>query len=398
MPRTDRAQFWLDKITGSDNFYICWYDAASRRTKRQSTGTADAARAQIKLAEHVLANAAPTKQPKSEAQIAVLLHHWNLEHGSKVASKETNAGAVSCLLEEFGVATLDKLTPERQETMVGNLRARGWKDSTVNRTVTVLRAAVRHAWKKGRIESMPFIAGVVENEPKAKYLFSFAEMAEFLERCYSLDHLFRFTMLAMNTLARSGAILDLTPLQISEEHGFIDLNPAGRKQNKKYRPLVPITRTLAAWLPHWPGSPVVNWNGRAIADIGKSFTQVGRDMKLPQDVTPYCIRHTMATWLAKSGAPKEERDRYMGHKARDGSQIGERYVHFEPIWLAKARDAIDDYFAKLPVHFNLWPVPPPKLEVVVGAGIEPAAFPMSRGHSTAELTDRAQVTRKGTSK
>jgi hypothetical protein len=40
-----------------------------------------------------------------------------------------------------------------------------------------------------------------------------------------------------------------------------------------------------------------------------------------------------------------------------------------------------------------------ELKVVVGAGIEPAALPMSRGYSTAELTDhRARITRKNTFK
>lgn len=410
MSRSGRTpgEFWLDQpVDGSDVFYICWYDAAAKRTGRKTTGTSNPASAQIKLAEHVLAHAKPEKAARAEAQIAVFLHQWNVEHGAKLPSAKPNAVAVAALLEELGDETVSALTPERQENLVMSLRARGWAESNINRSgLTILRASLRYAWKKQRLESVPFIPSVEDNEPPPRHIFTAAEFAEFLDRAYQTEHLFRFCMLMANTLSRPCAIFDLKPFQVFDQHGYIDLNPAGRKQTKKYRPRVPITETLRQWLPQWPGSPIVSWGGEAVGDVGKSFAAVAVAMGLvgpdPADpektvplVTPYAIRHTMATMLAKAGVPREERERFMGHKAPDASRSGEAYVHFEPTWLRAAKDAIDDYFAALPLRFNLRP---PRLKVVVGAGIEPAAFPMSRGHSTAELTDRAQMTRNTTFK
>ena len=54
-------------------------------------------------------------------------------------------------------------------------------------------------------------------------------------------------MISLNTLARPDAVLDLSPAQVDFKRRLIKLNPDGRKQTKKYRPVVPISETL---LPH----------------------------------------------------------------------------------------------------------------------------------------------------
>lgn len=61
-------------------------------------------------------------------------------------------------------------------------------------------------------------------------------------------HMMMFLLIASNTLARPAAILDLRPAQFDNVHCLLDLNPPDRAQNKKYRPIVPVTPTLLPWL------------------------------------------------------------------------------------------------------------------------------------------------------
>ena len=61
-------------------------------------------------------------------------------------------------------------------------------------------------------------------------------------------HIVMYLMIAANTLARPGTVLDLRGGQFDEPHRRVDLNPPGRRQNKKFRLILAITPTLFPWL------------------------------------------------------------------------------------------------------------------------------------------------------
>ena len=61
-------------------------------------------------------------------------------------------------------------------------------------------------------------------------------------------HILTYLVIACNTLARPSAILELRGAQFDEAHRRIDLNPPGRRQNKKFRPILAVTPTLLPWL------------------------------------------------------------------------------------------------------------------------------------------------------
>ncbi|MCB2108331.1 MAG: tyrosine-type recombinase/integrase [Rhodobacteraceae bacterium] len=347
MPRIRRAGCWLEKISNSENWYICWYDPATQRTRRRSTQTESKEHAEAALAQHVLENSRPRDADPEYVQIAALLDHWLSERGSKIPSAEANSYGVIVLLEHFGTERVSALTPLRQDKFVDWMRDRDYADSTTNRHLTILRAALRHAWKNGRLKGQPYIKSIKENEPKPKHIFTPDQFAEFLDRAKQIEHIFRFCMISANTLARPDAVRALTPFQVKFDERRIELNPPGRRQTKKYRPIVPITDTLLPWLRSWDGSPYVNYNGAAVFDIGKSFARIGADMGLT--VTPYCIRHTMATQLNREGVSESQIARFLGHKPRDTTKATEFYIHHRPEYLAEAVAAIDAYFGKLPL-------------------------------------------------
>lgn len=111
------------------------------------------------------------------------------------------------------------------------------------------RAALNRARKWQEVSEVPHIFGAVTaeakraREPKGRPV-SPEEFARLLDAA-RLWQMLIFLLIAANTLARPAAILDLGPAQFDATHGLLDLNPPGRTQNKKFRPIIPVTPTLA---------------------------------------------------------------------------------------------------------------------------------------------------------
>jgi integrase len=193
-------------------------------------------------------------------------------------------------------------------------------------------------------------------------------------------HQFIYLMLAFGLAARPAAILDLTTFQVDCDARLIRLNPAGRAQNKKRRPTLPICDALLPWLRHLPPGPVVNYRGRKLADSRMMFKHLtGRAARrMRQDaatmardhrragrrnaawaeiydgrrragdmleITAYTIRHTVAVEMRKRGVPVWEVAGFLGHSS--GYKTTERYAKFGPDHLGGAVGALDDYFAVL---------------------------------------------------
>jgi integrase len=89
---------------------------------------------------------------------------------------------------------------------------------------------------------VPFIIDVTRDkerrhvQPKGRPL-KLDELAALLDAPMP-EHLFLFCLLALSTLSRPAALLELTPEQYDQEDGIVDLNPPGREQTKKHRPMV----------------------------------------------------------------------------------------------------------------------------------------------------------------
>ena len=67
--------------------------------------------------------------------------------------------------------------------------------------------------------------------------------------------------------------LDLGPSQVDLRRRLVALNPKGRKQTKKYRPVVPISETLQPWVSTSASSHFVMFSGCSVGDIKKSFAR-----------------------------------------------------------------------------------------------------------------------------
>ncbi|MCH8057883.1 MAG: tyrosine-type recombinase/integrase, partial [Proteobacteria bacterium] len=231
--------------------------------------------------------------------------------------------------------------------------------------------------------------------------------------------------LAFGTAARPGAILDLTSFQIDPHERTIKLNPPGRAQTKKRRPTIAMCETLVPFLRSLPPGPVIRYNGRRLKSIRPAFgrlkvrarrrlrddaarearrlRRIGErgaagsmieDAKARGDalleLTPYTIRHTVASELRRRGVAPWELAGLLGHSS--GYKTTERYAKFSSDHLGGAAQAVDNYFMDLEIELgfdlsdhDFWPqvtrqrvtcVSPWTLKVVELGGLEPPTSTM----------------------
>jgi hypothetical protein len=249
------------------------------------------------------------------------------------------------------------------------------------------RAAIRRAHKRGELLAAPFIADVETAEdrrvkdPKGRPI-TVEELAALFDAARH-DHLFMFLLLACCTLARPDAILDLTVFQRDRESGTLNLNPAGRRQTKKYRPLILEAKTLTPWLDQVTTEHFVAWNGRRLKSIKTAWCRLRAHAELDERVTPYSIRHTVARELRRRRVPLEQRQHFLGHLPRGSARTTAIYAPDEPEYLTDAVEAIDgfmmdvDRVAARSIVLRASCVLVPKLKVVGAGGIEPPTPTMS---------------------
>jgi integrase len=397
MPEQFRIGKWfLGKRPNSPQWCVCWFDPETRQTRRASLGTSDLQEAKFRLAEHVARHEElRSAQPATVLLEAILIRYWE-EHARAIPSAEQARFALAKWSDYFAGASVSELTPQRQEAFIASLQANGYKPSYISRILSVGRAALMRAWKRQELVSAPFIIDIkrdLEEEAERFRDLSMEEVARILGAAVQIPHLLRFCMISLNTLARPDAVLALGPAQVDMKHRLIQLNPKGRKQTKKFRPVVPISNTLLPWLSCCEGARYVLYRGKPVASIKKSFSIAVAKAGLT-DVSPYCLRHTMGAELRTRNVPEWEVMGIMGHKSK-AARTTERYARFRPDYLGQAVGAIDAYFGDLKRdHEILLPASlfnqrassvlapklgfPQSLEKVVGAtGIEPVTPAMS---------------------
>ena len=195
-----------------------------------------------------------------------------------------------------------------------------------------------------------------------------------------------FLWLAFGTLARPGAILDLTWFGVDLDRRLIDFKLPGKAQTKKHRPVTPICERLHGYLTTARDAAsaghVVSYAGRGVAEIKTAFRRARATAGLPPQVSPYCIRHTMAVWLREQAVPEWECAGILGHRL-PGYGTTEIYAKYRPDYLSAAAAAIDLFMAeagmapaRAPLRASC--VLPMPRKVVGSTGIEPATPTVSR--------------------
>ena len=337
------GDFWLSKRPGSGQWCRTWYEGTSRQTRRASLGTDDLEAAKLALYAWYTRHGKLKGIDPTDAPLELILARYYEQHAKQQVSADTARAALLHWSDYFAGALVSEVTIARQEGFIASLQAKGLADGTIKRILTVGKAALARAHRRGEIASAPYV--MLWHDGPARDRILDQEESRALWRAADVDHERMFLALAFNTLARPEAILDLRREFADLQGRTLDQNPPGRKQTKKRRPVVPITDTLLPWLQNAPGGPLVTWRGVPIRSFKSAWRGLRRRAGVGQEVVSKTIRYTMATELRRRGVPEAEIQGMLGHRAFKGPT--EVYARFRPDYLGHAARAIDDYMGAL---------------------------------------------------
>ncbi|MBK7011934.1 MAG: tyrosine-type recombinase/integrase [Xanthomonadales bacterium] len=322
-------EYALVKRKGSENWYLEWRDRGEKI--RRSTGARSVEQARVKAREIILEDATIRDEQPADMPLLAVLDRYMIQHGNQLAAKSANKRAVKLWREFWGdAAVVADLTVKRQKEFSAWLYGRGYSQGYVRRTLATGKAALNRAWENQEIVQAPFVPLPALSEAYPHFATSL-QLAALLNAIPPDSHLWTYCMIRLNTGCRGDAALDLQPFQIDRAASLIRLNPPGRKQTKKHRPVVPLTSTLRKVLDGVTGaSYFVNWHGRRIISIRKTWNKLRDDARLPQWFSPKILRHTLATELRKRGVPGWEVSGQLGHCSGESHRTTEIYAKFDP--------------------------------------------------------------------
>jgi integrase len=217
-------------------------------------------------------------------------------------------------------------------------KRRGMAAATIRYELGMLSVALRWAVDKEIIRKAPTIWRPEPPERKVRHL----SRSEF-ERWFSqvrAPHARLYVELGLATMARPTAILELTWDRVDFERGTVDLNPSGRRQTRKRRPVVPLNDdALDALREAYRGRQsqfVVERGAAQVKSVKKAFQAASQRSGI--HVTPYTLRHTGAVWAAEAGVSMAELAQFMGHD--DSATTEKHYARFSPGHLRRVATAV----------------------------------------------------------
>jgi integrase len=242
---------------------------------------------------------------------------------------------------------VDEITSHEQKRFRLSLGEGRLKPSTIDKIAATGRSALIHAVKHGILESAPHIFSIEtpqekEARPPLGRPLSIEEMAAFFD-VIKQPHLMVFTLILANTLTRPIAALELRRNQYDHLRNIVDLNPAGRVQTKKRRPVIPVTPTLKPWLemPISNSDTYVAYNGASISAFRGTWVNTVKRAGLDTGVTPYSFRHGMARLLRLRGIHLDDLGAFLGHRHQGARETTRIYAPDNPDQLRHVADAIE---------------------------------------------------------
>ncbi|KQN71466.1 hypothetical protein [Sphingomonas sp. Leaf62] len=385
-----RGKYWLDWDRRADGtsrspyLTIFWYDVGARRVRSASTRATDEGDAILALDRRYLSDASESPafcqacgQPIAKGEQYLLtdaIADYRLEWGDNRASAcaiEMRLNHTLDFLEsqdttggKFGIGTTcavacttsfanalrewSKAQPVVWRNGDGEItKSRPRSPAATETVIAQTAAALNHAANADPPRSdkrptyKPLPAKQVQRTRRSRIgVPDLARMVAYAAADPMRASLHAFLIGSICTIARPGAVVDICVApernQWMPGSETIDLNPVGRVQNKKVRPLLPVLPLLAHWLQaEWVSYdqlPVnervgrgylVNYYGRPIRNVARAWDTMLAELKLPtgREWQQYILRHSLATIVRKRGATAWDLQGYMGHLLPSQTEI-----------------------------------------------------------------------------
>jgi len=337
------GEFWLSQRKNRENWYITWYNQEKRRNDYASTGTGNLQTAKLIINKHFIDHGI-IEDTTGEIMLDELL----IRYYQKYALIETKRPDViryslKYWSDYFVNATLSKVDHKSIDKFILHLQKQGKANGTINRILCDGRSALNRAYKYGEIAAAPFIKSLPKGKP-FKFRPTAKQIAKFIDAC-DTERMFRYIIIRLCTACRGDAVFDLTLDQINFEDNLIDLNPQGREQTKKYRPIVPMSPTLKFWLKQWNDCEyLINYKDQRVKSNKKAFVATRERAELPELFIGKSIRHVVATELRRQRVDRWEVSGLLGHST---GTTTDDYAIYDPKYLSQAIEAIEVFMLKI---------------------------------------------------
>lgn len=347
--RSDHDHIELAQRPESPYWQFKHYDPAARKVRFRSTGTTDRREAERMLRDLIRAGGVAALRAPAVAErpakltVPAALEAYYEGHASHLPSAEQARIAKAHLITHFGPLPVEDIDMPTQQDYVDQRLAAGRAPKTVSRELSVLRASLYFARENGRLAVVPKIYDLPEITGKTRWLTE-EEFGRLLGAAKS-PHLALYLLVGVATAARPSAILDLRWDQVDFAGGIVHLNPWGRAQTNKTRPTVAMTAQLRAALlvayQYRVTEYVIEYAGYAVNSIRTAFEETAvRAGFAKGEVTPYTLRHTAATWMAKKGTDLWRIANLLGHTSV--RMIEKYYAHYHPTFQREAVAALEE--------------------------------------------------------
>ena len=314
------CDFKNDGTPRSKNLYIFWYDRSAGRLRSRSTGTASALEGKERLDRLYDEQVSDCKFCPTCGQSFAGYRSPLVAEAIGEYVKATNYKAAEPRLEHI----LDYLEAKSLEStraddvddyFINGFRmwaasipiispkglARPRTSGTIEGSVRQLRAAINFAFKARKLPHVADFEVKSANEVSRSPWFRAdeAQLVQMFRHALVLDHpdtatkkqlikwkrerkeLLNFLRLSVATWARPDAVFDFSTApqrdQWQSHVGYINLNPKGRAQTKKYRPLIPASRQMVALLDANEG-PFIK-----VKSVRTAFRQMVATLDFPVD-------------------------------------------------------------------------------------------------------------------
>jgi hypothetical protein len=368
---------------------IVWYDAAARRNRSRSTGTESVEQAEQELdalylkrergqavcgscgqplragARHLLTDTIADYLIAREGRSSISSIRPRLAHVTAFL-EDTERLATAC--EDVDEDWVDGFRDWAMEVPIvspkGEERERS--PGTVEASVRQLAAAINYAY--GRKDTL-FPAAFAAKKPEevsrtpvyradiktlaAMFRYCVAPESKpgdtpdmYVRRIRQREQLHRFLQISVATWARPDAAHDVSTDRARDQwHSnarALNLNPRGRAQTKKHRPIVPVAHQLAQLLDKSHGFYV------SVDSVRKAFEAMQAALKLPGDGESgmKLIRRSMAHLGRQMLGERDwiEGQIMLGHRK---SRTSDTYAPFETGYLARALEVTESVIAQI---------------------------------------------------
>ena len=322
---------------------VWWVSFTDQRGKRvrRSTGTEDRAEADALEAKWKLEAYKARQwdeQPNHSFEELMSAYLKATAGDRRPRSEETVKMHVRRLRQTFAGQEMESLSAGDVGAYIRRRKDDGVSNSTINRELEVLAAAITYAVREWEWRLPNPVTGRMLKEPEGRLRWLTRAQAVALIRVAEAEpkspHLAPLITLALHTGMRRGELLGLEWSRVDLNAGLIYLEAEHTKAAK--RRTVPVNAVAREALmtrarfraEHCPGSKWVfcNVKGEPIGSVQTAFETACRKAGI-EDFHFHDIRHTCAAWLVQAGVPLTEVRDVLGHST---IKMTERYAHLAP--------------------------------------------------------------------